>query len=48
MLSSMLNPYRHIFSHILMYPGWSLFLLKDKQEAKFRGVDWYESCVHFS
>ena len=47
LLSSMLNPYHHIFSHILVYPKWSLFLLGDKQEAKFGGVDrdesWYIS-----
>ena len=48
LLSCMLNPNRHIFSRILMYHGWSLFLLGDKQEAKFGGVDRDESCLHFS
>ena len=48
MLSCVLSPYRHIVSRILVYPRWSLFLLGDKQEAKFRGVDRDESCVHFS
>ena len=48
LLSCMLNLYHHIFSRILVYPGWSLFFLGGKQEAKFRGVDRDESCVHFS
>ena len=47
LLSCVLSPYRHIVSHILVYLGWSLFLLGDKQEAKFRGVDRDELCVHF-
>ena len=48
LLSCVLSPYRHIVSRILMFPGWSLFLLGDKQEAKFVGVDRDESCVHLS
>ena len=47
LLSCVLSPYRHIVSRILMFPGW-LFLLRDKQEAKFGGVDRDESCVHFN
>ena len=48
LLSCVLSPYRHIVSRILVYPGWSLFLLGDKQEAKFGGIDRDELCVHFN
>ena len=48
LLSCVLSPYRHIVSCTLVYPRWSLFLLGDKQEAKFRVVDRDKSCVHFS
>ena len=48
LLSCVLSPYCHIVSRILVFPGWSLFLLGDKQEAKFGGVDRDEPCVYFS